>query len=145
MFFQQTIQSKFGYWFKNNLGMEFSILDHCVDTDPTCLARSHTLPTTILFSGFGFFSERRENFYKTKPDTRKILYKSAIQTSTYYYRAVEGLQNPVVRTKIEVLNRREIFYSYVLLPESWGHVPSGPEVPPSLNDTTSHLVNLKSD
>ena len=129
--------------------MEFSILDHCVDTDPTCLARSHTLPTTILFSGFGFFFGKEERIFTKLNQTRvcKIFYKSAVylKTSSYYYRVVGGLQNPVVRTKIEINNRREIFYSYALLPESWGHVPSGPEVPPSLNDTTSHLVNLKSD
>ena len=70
MFFQQTIQSKFGYWFKNNLGMEFSILDHCVDTDPTCLARSHTLPTTILFSGFGFFFRKEERIFTKLNQTR---------------------------------------------------------------------------
>ena len=77
---------------------------------------------------------------------RKIFYKSAVYLDVFLnYRVVGGLQNPVVRTKIEILNRREIFYSYAMLPESRGHVPSGPEVPPSLNDTKSHLVNLKSD
>ena len=141
-FFNRPIkQSKFWYWFKNDFGMEFSILDHCVDTDPTCLARSHTLPTTILFSGFGFFFRKEERIFTKLNQTRvcKIFYQSAVylQTSSYYYRVAGGLQNPVVRTKIEVLNRREIFYSY-----AWGYVPSGPKVPPLLNDTTSHLVNL---
>ena len=128
--------------------MEFSILDHCVGTDPTCLARSHTLPTTILFSGFGFFFRKEERIFTKLNQTRvrKIFYKSAVYLDVFLllqgcWRASKSSgsnKNRDSQSKGNILllcNAARISGARSLRPRS----SSVPEVP------TSHLVNLKSD